>query len=163
MRALVLLVAFLVSGCLRPPVSDVVSVSRSLAPTSDARVEEASAGSAGNAGKTNAGRTNAGNATEGAGFEPSSLAALFERMDRSDVICVGELHSHASHHRVQRLLLRQLVARRGQRRIALGMEMFRRPHQRALDDYVRGVLDDRGLRWRDLSGMAVRILHRAGL
>lgn len=59
----------------------------------------------------------------------------------ADMICVGEQHDDADHHRVQHELLQRLVAR-SDRTLALGLEMVQRPGQQTLDDYSRGALDE---------------------
>jgi len=69
-------------------------------------------------------------------------------------VAVGESHDDPSHHAYQVRLLECM--RRGGGTILLGMEMFQRPFQGALDDYVAGRIDEREMlrrtqyfhRWR---------------
>lgn len=76
---------------------------------------------------------------------PTSLAAVLEAAAGADAVCVGEHHDEPAHHRFQHGVLRHLIARRGARPLALGLEMVTRPFQAALDDYRTGALDEAGL------------------
>ena len=73
-------------------------------------------------------------------------AAGLERAVRSvRVVHAGELHDDLAQHRFQLELLRTMVddARRdGGAPVLLGMEMFQRPYQAHLDDYVAGRIDE---------------------
>jgi len=84
-----------------------------------------------------------------------ALDTFVERLMDTDMICVGEQHDDAGHHRIQHALLEQLLARPG-RTLALGLEMVQRPSQSALDDYLRGDLDEARLaevlEWRERWG-----------
>jgi uncharacterized iron-regulated protein len=71
---------------------------------------------------------------------PSELAA--ELQDVS-VIYVGELHTNADHHRVQRDLLVGLIRQGIRPRI--GLEMVERRHQRILNQWVQGRLTESAL------------------
>lgn len=66
---------------------------------------------------------------------------LERAVDGARVVCVGEFHDQLSHHRFQRDVL-QRVAASGAPTL-LGMEMFQRPAQQHLDDYVAGRIDER--------------------
>jgi uncharacterized iron-regulated protein len=57
------------------------------------------------------------------------------------IVYVGESHDNFSHHHVQLEVLRGLY--RQTPKIAIGMEMFQQPFQKALDDYTSGVIDER--------------------
>lgn len=56
-------------------------------------------------------------------------------------VAVGESHDDPAHHAEQVRLLECM--RRGGGKLLLGMEMFQRPFQQALDDYVAGTIDER--------------------
>jgi aminopeptidase N len=56
-------------------------------------------------------------------------------------VYVGEYHDRVSHHNVQLQVLQGL--HRKDPKIAVGMEMFQRPFQKALDDYIAGSIDER--------------------
>ncbi|MBM4374115.1 MAG: SsrA-binding protein SmpB [Deltaproteobacteria bacterium] len=74
--------------------------------------------------------------------------AEFVRMGaRADVVCLGEQHGTSTHHRLHGRLVETWgqAARAEGRALALGLEMFERTAQPALDAYHRGALDHRGL------------------
>lgn len=62
--------------------------------------------------------------------------SLDAAVDAADVVLVGEYHDQRPHHLLQRDVLARMAAGRGP--VLLGMEMFQRPGQQALDDYVAG-------------------------
>ncbi|TAN41314.1 MAG: PDZ domain-containing protein [Nitrospirae bacterium] len=57
------------------------------------------------------------------------------------IIYVGETHDKFEHHRTQFEVIRALQNRGN--KIAIGMEMFQKPFQQALDDYIDGKTDER--------------------
>ncbi len=57
------------------------------------------------------------------------------------IIYVGEYHDRYAHHDVQLKVVRELHRR--DPKLAVGMEMFHRPYQQALDDYIGGRTDER--------------------
>ncbi len=67
---------------------------------------------------------------------------LLDFLGRSRVIYVGEVHSNLQHHKVQLKILKELLAR-FLGKIAVGMEMFQRKAQPALDRWGRGELSDK--------------------
>lgn len=69
--------------------------------------------------------------------EPSALDAA---VDAARVVCVGELHDQRPHHDFQRDVLERMASGGGP--LLLGMEMFQRPVQQHLDDYVAGRIDE---------------------
>ncbi|WMC11297.1 ChaN family lipoprotein [Oceanimonas pelagia] len=71
---------------------------------------------------------------------PVSLAEAAGRLDRADVIMVGELHGHAGVHRFQAELLAQLLTR--PRPLALAMEQFSRDRQTEVNAYLAGELGE---------------------
>jgi len=80
---------------------------------------------------------------------------MVEDLAQADIVYVGEIHDDPEHHRLQLRILEQLYARG--RLHAIGMEMFQRPFQDALDAYtIHGTLDEQGLlartRWAERWG-----------
>ncbi|MFA5354384.1 MAG: ChaN family lipoprotein [Thermodesulfovibrionales bacterium] len=57
------------------------------------------------------------------------------------IVYVGEAHETFSHHYVQLRVVEGLYEKNG--KIAIGMEMFQRPFQFVLDDYLKGGMDER--------------------
>jgi aminopeptidase N len=70
-----------------------------------------------------------------------SLPEMMEHVDSKKIIYVGETHDQFSHHAMQLEMIKDLY-RKG-RNMAIGMEMFQRPFQNALDDYIEGKIDER--------------------
>jgi uncharacterized iron-regulated protein len=70
-----------------------------------------------------------------------TLATMVERLADKSVVYVGENHDNFSHHAVQLEMIRGLHKQTP--KIAIGMEMFQRPFQKALDDYTSGAIDER--------------------
>lgn len=71
--------------------------------------------------------------------EVVSEQALLDALTSARVVLIGESHDNAADHAVQLRLLRGVADRKP---AALGMEMFQRPFQPALDLYVAGGLDE---------------------
>ena len=69
------------------------------------------------------------------------LSDVMERLATKKIIYVGETHDKFSHHEVQLQVLQGLY--RQHPKIAVGMEMFQRPFQNAIDDYIAGAIDER--------------------
>jgi uncharacterized iron-regulated protein len=69
------------------------------------------------------------------------LSDVVKGLANKRIIYVGEEHEKFSHHQVQLEILQGLY--RQNPRIAVGMEMFQRPFQKALDDYIAGTIDER--------------------
>jgi uncharacterized iron-regulated protein len=67
---------------------------------------------------------------------PITFGELTDRLLESDVVCIGETHDSDLHHRVQLQIIQSLHAR--DPRLGVGMEMFQRPFQSRLDDYLAG-------------------------
>ena len=72
-----------------------------------------------------------------------TLAEVMERVAGKKIIYVGENHDQFSHHVMELEVIKDLH-RRG-KKIAIGMEMFQRPFQSALDDFIEGRIDEREL------------------
>ncbi len=69
------------------------------------------------------------------------LPDLIESLLTKKIIYIGESHDKFSHHNVQMQIIKRLY--RYNKKIAIGMEMFQRPFQRFIDDYINGVIDER--------------------
>ncbi|MEE8104326.1 MAG: ChaN family lipoprotein [Planctomycetota bacterium] len=65
---------------------------------------------------------------------------MFEDLAGADVVYVGEQHDNPHHHAIQRRVIEELW--RAGRLHAIGMEMFQRPYQSVLDDFVEGRIDE---------------------
>lgn len=57
------------------------------------------------------------------------------------IIYIGEYHDRYAHHAVQLEVIESL--HRMNPKLAIGMEMFQRPFQKAVDDYISGAIDER--------------------
>lgn len=78
------------------------------------------------------------------GVEPRDTLGLEEIIDdviEKPIIYVGEAHTSFESHRVQ-LEVIMAMNKKG-RKFAIGMEMFQKPFQQALDDYLSGKTDER--------------------
>ena len=69
------------------------------------------------------------------------LSDVIESAAAKKIVYVGEYHDRFSHHDAQLQIIRALQSRNA--RFAIGMEMFQRPFQKTLDDYVSGAIDER--------------------
>ena len=67
--------------------------------------------------------------------------ALLDRLAQADVVFVGEQHTDMAAHALELELLQGLHQRAG-KRLTLGMEMFERDVQPALDGYLQGRSDE---------------------
>ncbi|MEL6180854.1 MAG: ChaN family lipoprotein [Myxococcota bacterium] len=76
--------------------------------------------------------------------EPITEEVLLSELANVAVVYIGESHDVEAHHVVQARVLVGLVERDPQG-LALGMEMFQRPYQEALDRFVRSELDEAGM------------------
>ncbi len=65
-------------------------------------------------------------------------------LELPDILYVGESHENSEAHRVQLELLRAFYSKYGSD-VVIGMEMFKRPHQAALDNWIGGESDEKGL------------------
>jgi uncharacterized iron-regulated protein len=72
-----------------------------------------------------------------------TFAEVTERVAGKKIIYVGENHDQYSHHVMQLEVIKDLH-RRG-KKVAIGMEMFQRPFQGPLDDFIEGRIDEREL------------------
>ena len=72
-----------------------------------------------------------------------TFAGVMERVAGKKIVYVGENHNQFSHHVMELEIIKDLH-RRG-KKIAIGMEMFQKPFQKPLDDYIEGRIDEREL------------------
>jgi aminopeptidase N len=70
-----------------------------------------------------------------------TLPDAIREAEKKRIIYVGEYHDKYEHHAVQLQVIRSLFTK-GEK-VAIGMEMFQRPFQPALDDYIQGRTDER--------------------
>lgn len=68
------------------------------------------------------------------------LDEIVKKIKDKRVIFVGEAHTAYAHHVMQYEIIRRLVQQ--QRKIMIGMEMFQRPFQDYLDQYIKGEMDE---------------------
>ena len=71
----------------------------------------------------------------------TDMYGVIEKVSGKDIIYVGEVHDKFEHHRVQLQVIMELHKKH--KNIAIGMEMFQKPFQQALDDYVAGRTDEK--------------------
>ncbi len=76
--------------------------------------------------------------------EPIDAEAFYAILRTTRVVYVGERHDQPADHGVQYAILRRL--HRDEPSLAIGMEMFQVPFQRALDDWSAGRIDETVLR-----------------
>ena len=84
-----------------------------------------------------------GDVPDGSVFRTSRTTpfeSMCEELAKGDVVYLGEYHPLAAHHEMQLQVIRQLHARG--RLDAIGMEMFQRPFQKDLDDYIAHRTDE---------------------
>jgi uncharacterized iron-regulated protein len=70
-----------------------------------------------------------------------TLTNVIDGTEGKKIVYVGEYHDKYAHHLVQLQVLKSLYQK--DPKIAVGMEMFQRPFQKVLDDYINGVIDER--------------------
>ena len=70
-----------------------------------------------------------------------TLAAVMDTAAAKKIVYVGEYHDRFSHHAVQLRLIQSLHKKNP--KLAVGMEMFQRPFQKTLDEYLGGAIDER--------------------
>ena len=71
------------------------------------------------------------------------LAGVVREAEERKVFYVGETHDQFSHHVVQLEVIKSLHQKK--KKVAIGMEMFQRPFQGALDDYIDGRIEEKEL------------------
>ncbi|HSB32377.1 MAG TPA: ChaN family lipoprotein, partial [Candidatus Sulfobium mesophilum] len=81
---------------------------------------------------------------QAAAIDLSTLRTLSDMIDSAagkKIIYVGESHDRFSHHTVELDVIKGLYMK--DQKLAVGMEMFQRPFQKTLDDYIKGAIDER--------------------
>jgi aminopeptidase N len=72
-----------------------------------------------------------------------SLPGVLARVSGRKIVYVGEFHDRFSNHAVELEVIKSL--HRKNKKIAIGMEMFQRPFQKVLDEYIAGTIDERAM------------------
>jgi aminopeptidase N len=69
-----------------------------------------------------------------------NIPDIIDRAAGKKIIYVGEIHNRFEDHRAEFDIIRALHNKNS--RIAIGMEMFQKPFQQVLDDYIAGKIDE---------------------
>jgi aminopeptidase N len=69
------------------------------------------------------------------------IAEIIDAVSTKPLIFIGERHTNYEDHKVELAVIRSLFNKG--RKIAIGMEMFQTPFQKAIDEYLSGTIDDR--------------------
>ncbi len=78
------------------------------------------------------------------GIEPEKslkLDKIIDAVSEKPLILIGERHTNYEDHKVELAVIMGLF-KKG-KKIAIGMEMFQKPFQKVIDEYVTGTLDER--------------------
>jgi aminopeptidase N len=81
---------------------------------------------------------------QAAAIDLSTLRTLSDMIDGAagkKIVYIGEYHDRFSHHTVELDVIKGLYMK--DQNLAVGMEMFQRPFQKVLDDYIKGAIDER--------------------
>ena len=70
-----------------------------------------------------------------------SITDVIEKVSGKSIVYVGESHDKFEDHRVQLQIIKGLHSRN--KKVAIGMEMFQKPFQKVLDDYIAGIIDEK--------------------
>ncbi len=79
-----------------------------------------------------------------AGIEVTDMMEIDEivnKISEKNIIYVGEKHDRYEHHLSQLEIIKAIYNKSP--KVAIGMEMFQRNNQKALNDYVEGIIDER--------------------
>ena len=87
---------------------------------------------------------NAGDIVHVATGEKITFAQLADSIDGTRIIYVGEVHSNKESHELELQVLKEFH-KRNDGNIAVGMEMFKRPHQDILDKWTGGEISEKEL------------------
>lgn len=75
--------------------------------------------------------------------QPQNKDEVLTQLAQADVVYLGETHDRAEDHQLQLEILRSLHRQRSA--LIIGMEMFQRPYQAALDRYLAGQITEADL------------------
>lgn len=70
-----------------------------------------------------------------------TLSKVIESVSEKKIVYVGEFHEVFAHHAVQLDIIKGLY--RNNKKIAIGMEMFQKPFQKTLGDYIADRIDEK--------------------
>ena len=87
---------------------------------------------------------NAGDIVHVATGEKITFSQLADSLDGTRIVYVGESHSNRESHELELQVLKEFYKRNGGN-IAVGMEMFKRPHQDILDKWTGGEIGEKDL------------------
>lgn len=87
---------------------------------------------------------NAGDIVHVATGEKITFSQLADSFDGERIVYVGEVHSNKESHELEMEVLKEFYKRNGGN-IAVGMEMFKRPHQVILDKWTGGEISEKEL------------------
>jgi uncharacterized iron-regulated protein len=73
----------------------------------------------------------------------NNLAQLLPELTKADVVYLGETHDSPQDHQNQLKIIQELYQRRS--KIAIGMEMFQRPYQNVINQYLAGKITEKEL------------------
>ena len=76
--------------------------------------------------------------------EKITFSQLADSFDGARIIYVGEVHSNRESHELELQVLKEFYERSGGN-LAIGMEMFKRPHQEILDKWTNGEISEKDL------------------
>jgi len=76
--------------------------------------------------------------------EKITFSQLADSFDSTRIIYVGEVHSNRESHELELQVLKECYKRSGGN-LAVGMEMFKRPHQEILDKWTNGEISEKDL------------------
>ncbi len=72
---------------------------------------------------------------------PKTLSDVIEGATGKKIVYIGEYHDRFSNHNVELEIIKSF-SQKGMK-VAVGMEMFQRPFQKTLDEYIAGAIDER--------------------
>ena len=72
-----------------------------------------------------------------------SLPDVIARVSGKKIVYVGENHDRFSNHASELEVIKTLYEKN--KKIAIGMEMFQKPFQKVLDEYIAGAIDERAM------------------
>lgn len=75
---------------------------------------------------------------------PTQIPLVLQTLTQADVVYLGETHDSDADHRAQLEIIQQLYRRNP--KLAIGLEMFQRPYQSSLDQYLAGTITSAQLR-----------------